>query len=308
MRVLKRTIGILLLICLSSQSLLIEASGDPAVVYYSTDEFEITDFDLKMYLREPYGRKSIVGSRARNLQALSDLYALRAIAYEVDSNALLSPAERAWLADHAVTMEIVNRHIARTVELQLAQTDWRSEALEKFMANPKEYQTPERVTVRTLLIEIGELSEADALELAEGLLAKARTPGADFAEIVRLNSHDAVGKKNGGLMKDIERGRTVRAFEDAAFGLREPGQFSNPVISQYGVHLIQLLDYQAAATPPFEDVEERIIDELKPVRSAEYRQAIQEQARLKTLPGHVEHTDALDDLISQTSDGSPGLN
>ena len=286
------------------------ASGDPATVYYSTDAFKVTDFDLKMYLGDHPAKDGHLGSRARNLQAISDLYALRAIAYEAEAEAeaLLSDSERAWLADYAITLETVNRYVDRAVQSQLANTDWKSEALEKYTAFPKEYQTPERVSVRTLLVRIGELSEVEALTLANDLLNEARAPGVDFAEIVRLNSQDEVGKKKGGMMNNIERGQTVQAFEDAAFALRDPGQFSEPVISQYGVHLIQLVDYQAPIIPAFEDVAARIIEELKPIRAAEYRQAIQEGARLKKLPGYAENTDALDELISQTSDGSPGLN
>jgi len=286
------------------------ASADPGLVYYSTDDFEVTDFDLKMYLRgSPPNEEGTVGSPARNLQAISDLYALRALRREVEASdsSLLSEVERQWIAEYAITIEMVNRYIAREVESQLAETDWESEAQEKYWSNPKVYETPESVSVRTLLIRIGELSEDEAMTLAASLLDEAKAPGADFAEIVRLNSQDEVGKKKGGLMKDIQRGMTVKAFESAAFALRRPGQFSEPVVSQYGVHLIQLVEYKQPSIPAFEDVKEQIVEELKPIRAAEYRQAIQDEARFKKVPGYVEHTEALDELMSQTAGGSPGV-
>ena len=49
-------------------------------VYYSTDEFDITEFDRRMYLRNaPDATDEHVGSRIRNLQALSDLYAMEVL-------------------------------------------------------------------------------------------------------------------------------------------------------------------------------------------------------------------------------------
>ena len=164
------------------------------------------------------------------------------------------------------------------------------------------------MSVRTLLIRIGELSEVEALTLAEELLDEAKAPGANFEEIVRINSQDEVGKKKGGLMVDIERGMTVKPFEDAAFALRRPGQLSDPVVSKFGVHLIQLVEYQQPYLRAFEDVKDQIITELKPLRATEYRQAIQEEARFKKVTGHVENTEALDKLMSRASGRSPGSN
>jgi hypothetical protein len=54
------------------------AQEQEALVYYSTNDLEITEFDRRMYLRKsPPVAEGTIGSRARNLQALSDLYALK---------------------------------------------------------------------------------------------------------------------------------------------------------------------------------------------------------------------------------------
>ena len=52
-------------------------ANEGTTVYYSTNEFEITEFDRRMYLRDaPDATDEHVGSRIRNLGALSDLYAM----------------------------------------------------------------------------------------------------------------------------------------------------------------------------------------------------------------------------------------
>lgn len=284
------------------------ASGDPEIVYYSVEDFAVTDFDLKMYLRKaPEPQEGTVGSRARNLQALSDLYAMQVLLTDVNESRLITEAERNWIANYAVAIETINRYLQEQVLVRLAETDWEAEAVEQYLGNPERYEIPESVSLRTLLIRTDKRTEAEALELAAELLQEAAGPDADFAELVRTHTDDEVAAKSGGFMK-IKRGETVAPFEDAAFALSHPGQLSEPVISQFGVHLIQLLEYQPAGMLTFEQAREQVIAELKPVRAAQYRETIQAEARARKPEGFVEHTEALDALMLQTSDGPLGNN
>ena len=65
-------------------------------------------------------------------------------------------------------------------------------------------------------------------------------------------------------------------------------------------------EYITAKQLSYEQVAQRIIDELKPIRAAQYRTGLQVEARERTLDGFVEHTAALDELMSRTSDGALG--
>ena len=277
-------------------------------VYYSTDDFEITEFDRRMYLRNaPDATDEHVGSRIRNLQALSDLYAMEVLMPEADDLGLLSEAEGDWIARHAVQLETLRRYMQFEVDRQLRLTDWDAEAMEAYQASPDSYQVKETVSVRTLLIRRGERSEDEALRFAHELLVQARLPGADFEELVRMNTEDEAAIATGGLMENVKRGQTVEPFERAAFALREAGEFSEPVVSQFGVHLIQLLDHQLPRQKSFEEAKQGIIDDLMPARAAQYRQAVQAEARERKPAGFVEHTEALDALMLRTSDGKLGF-
>ena len=150
------------------------ADADQAV-YYSTDAFEITELDRRMYLRNaPDATSEHIGSRIRNLQALSDLYAMELLMSDADGLDLLPEKERDWIARYAVQIETLKRYIALTVERQLQTTDWESEAFELYRASPDAYQLAENVSVRTLLIRIGERPQEEALRLAAELLHQAR--------------------------------------------------------------------------------------------------------------------------------------
>ena len=277
-------------------------------VYYSTDDFEITEFDRRMYLRNaPDATDEHVGSRIRNLQALSDLYAMEVLMSDVDDLGLLSKTERDWIARHAVQLETLKRYMRFEVDRQLRLTDWDAEAMEAYQASPDAYQIQETVSVRTLLIRRDERSEDEALRFAHELLVQARLPGADFEELVRMNTEDEAAIATGGLMENVKRGQTVEPFERAAFTLRDEGEFSEPVVSQFGVHLIQLLDHQLPRQKSFEEAKQGIIDDLRPARAAQYRQAVQAEARERKPAGFIEHTKALDTLMLRTSDGKLGL-
>jgi len=276
-------------------------------VYYSTDDFEITEFDRRMYLRNaPDATEEHVGSRIRNLQALSDLYAMEVLMSDVEHLGLLSKTERDWIARHAVQLETLKRYVQFEVDRQLRLTDWDAEAMEAYQANPDSYQVQEIVSVRTLLIRRDERSEDEALGLAYELLVQARLPGADFEELVRMNTEDEAAIATGGLLENVKRGETVEPFERAAFALRKEGEFSEPVVSRFGVHLIQLLDHQLPRQKSFDEAKQGIIDDLTPVRAAQYRHAVQAEARERKPSGFIEHTEALDALMLRTSDGKLG--
>lgn len=283
------------------------AQDSSSIAYYSTSEFSVTEFDREMYLRNaPHEAGGGIGSRARNLSALSDLYAIKLLAADAQNLDLLNEAEKKWLAEYAISIELVKLYLQSAVEKKLAETDWETEAKEQYLASPESYRIPESVSLRTLLIRTEDRSESEAMGIAVDLLDQATQPGSDFTKLVSEYSEDANAAANGGLMSGIVRGQTVPPFEEAAFALRMPGEFSEPVVSQFGVHLIQLVEYTPAEQLTYEQVAQRIIDELKPTRAAQYRRGLQEEARERKPEGFVEHTDALDELVSRTSDGALG--
>jgi peptidyl-prolyl cis-trans isomerase C len=74
-------------------------------------------------------------------------------------------------------------------------------------------------------------------EQAADLYNKIVNEGADFGAIAAVNSKCPSGQ-NGGDLGNFGRGQMVGPFEEAAFGLGI-GNFSQPVQTQFGWHLIQ---------------------------------------------------------------------
>lgn len=63
--------------------------------------------------------------------------------------------------------------------------------------------------------------------------------GADFADVAKRESADSTSRVKGGDLGEVPRGSFIPDFERAALALR-PGQISEPVLTQYGYHLIKL--------------------------------------------------------------------
>ncbi|MEP7075946.1 MAG: peptidylprolyl isomerase [Acidobacteriota bacterium] len=89
-----------------------------------------------------------------------------------------------------------------------------------------------------------ELNPTEKRNKAVEILNRAKA-GEDFATLANENTEDpgnvnSKGEKQGGLYKDIQKGKMVKPFEEAALAL-EPGQISPDVVeSDFGFHIIKL--------------------------------------------------------------------
>lgn len=92
-------------------------------------------------------------------------------------------------------------------------------------------------------------ARADSVEM---LLRK----GVPFEELVKKYSDDKFSVKDDGVIPAFGVGRMVPPFEKAAFALKRPGDVSEPVKTDYGYHIIKLLE----KTPlkPYDSLEDQI--------------------------------------------------
>ena len=133
-----------------------------------------------------------------------------------------------------------------------------------YQENPDSFRSPEQVQAAHILFKFEEndpqsLKDQKRLEMA-GLLGRLEK-GSDFGEMAKVHS-DCPSKEQGGDLGMFERGKMVKPFEDAAFSLNT-GDLSDIVESQFGYHLIKLLDKKEPETIQFEAVKEQLTDHLR---------------------------------------------
>jgi peptidyl-prolyl cis-trans isomerase D len=126
--------------------------------------------------------------------------------------------------------------------------------------NIEQYTTPEQVRASHILLETAGKNDADVKKRAEEILEQVKS-GADFAALAKKVSEDKGSAANGGDLDFFGRGRMVPEFEQAAFAM-QPGQISDLVKSQFGYHIIKLVEKRAGSTRPLDEVRAQIQQQL----------------------------------------------
>jgi len=222
----------------------------------------------------------------------------------------------AWRTD------MTQQRIATAVmirELNAAPTD--AEIQKFYTNNPAGSEVPEEVHVRHILLLTIDPASATRAPLPDSqvkakkkqiddILKRARA-GEDFAALAKQYSEDPGSKDNGGeytfaRAKDDPQHAMVPEFEAAAFSLTN-NQISDVVTTQYGYHIIKLLEKtpakKLALTDKLPSGDATLADDIKEYLT---RQNLQEKApayiqKLSQAPG-VEILDpALKALMSQTN-------
>jgi peptidyl-prolyl cis-trans isomerase D len=134
----------------------------------------------------------------------------------------------------------------------------------QYQANIQQYQVPNRVHVEHILFMTVGKPDAVVEELkkqAEDVLKQVKK-GGKFEDLAKKYSEDPGSKDKGGDLGWITQGQTVPEFEKTAFSLA-PGQVSDVVKSQYGFHIIKVLEKETAHTKPLDEVKATLIPSLK---------------------------------------------
>nr|WP_315243945.1 peptidylprolyl isomerase [uncultured Albidiferax sp.] len=134
---------------------------------------------------------------------------------------------------------------------------------------------------RHILLRTGpRLTEAAAVERLNDFKRRIQSNQADFAQLAKESSADGSAAQGGDLGWSSP-GQFVPEFEETLDKLA-PGQIADPLVSRFGVHLVQLLERREAAVTPKEQreiargiVREKKLDEayarwLEQVRSRAY--------------------------------------
>jgi peptidyl-prolyl cis-trans isomerase D len=129
----------------------------------------------------------------------------------------------------------------------------------QYQNNIQQYQVPNRVHVEHILFMTVGKTDAEVDEIkktAEDVLKQAKK-GAKFEDLAKKYSEDPGSKDKGGDLGWITQGQTVPGFEKTAFGL-DKGQISDLVKTQYGFHIIKVLDKETARTKTFDEVKDSL--------------------------------------------------
>jgi peptidyl-prolyl cis-trans isomerase D len=147
------------------------------------------------------------------------------------------------------------------------------------------YTTPEQIRASHILLKTDGKNDADVKTKAEGVLKEAKA-GGDFAALAKKYSEDDSNAPQGGDLDYFSRGRMVPEFETAAFALA-PGEISGLVKTQFGYHIIKVIDRKPAITRGLDDAtvyKEIETQVLRDLAEAQLNQQVDSLAKEGTTP------------------------
>lgn len=122
-------------------------------------------------------------------------------------------------------------------------------------------------------------------DLADDLREKLESSPESFEELATEHSVDTASARKGGDLGFFGHGRMVPEFEAAAFALKEPGDLSEVVKTQYGYHIIRLDERREGQPKPLDQVREQIRASLRheavQTRTQDYYEELKNQANIR---------------------------
>ena len=240
-------------------------AAEPDKVLARVGSTDITERDAMEFI-QPFGQQAMMlyGTEQGRKMIVDDLISMRLYALDGEAQKLdgtpefqaqLNSAKRAMLAQAAM----------RKIIDGLTVSD--DEAKKFYDDNPAQFVQPERVHARHILV-------SDDVTLAK--VVYELKGGASFDALAKQYSIDPGSAQHGGDLGEFPRGVMVPEFEKAAFELKEPGEISEPVKTQFGWHIIKLEERIPESPMPFEQVKARILQELKEHKTQD---VLQERAK-----------------------------
>ncbi|HET9063221.1 MAG TPA: peptidylprolyl isomerase [Candidatus Binatia bacterium] len=118
--------------------------------------------------------------------------------------------------------------------------------------------------------------------VAKDLLAKLRKDPSQFENLAKEHSIDKANAEKGGDLGLFGRGRMVKEFEEAAFGLGSDGELSEVVHTRFGYHIIKRTGREEGKIKPFDEVKNqiriRLINDKRRQRTEEFLTALKTEA------------------------------
>ena len=176
-----------------------------------------------------------------------------------------------WEEEFKAELEIMSRELLKQYGLRKLLEDVEvsdEEAFEYYKAHRNEFKSQESIKAKHILVDQPQKAEQIYWDLKKGLF---------FEEAAKKYS-SCPSASVGGDLGYFTRGQMVPEFEKAAFDL-EINEISRPVQTQFGYHIIKLVDRKKAGIKDFDEVEADIKNIL--IGSKQNKKYVEESKRLR---------------------------
>jgi len=136
-------------------------------------------------------------------------------------------------------------------------------AKEYYVAHKSEFLVPGTINVKHVLVSNKERSEDEAKARIAEVESAAKSNPEQFDALVEKYSDDPSKSENHGLMEDAGSSKYVPPFVEAAKALKKPGQISPPVKTQFGYHVLKLVEHNPDVQRTFAEAHDELVAKLR---------------------------------------------
>lgn len=166
--------------------------------------------------------------------------------------------------------------------LELRQSDFidqvevsNSELEQQYKQEVESYKLREERNAAHILVDTDERSMAEARNIMDKVQTELAA-GGSFATLAKQYSDDIGSAKSGGELGYTERGAFEKSFETALFAL-DVDQISDVIETASGYTIIKLLNIRDQQAPPFAELKEQLITDIKYQKAEELFVIAEEQ-------------------------------
>ncbi|WP_347713649.1 peptidyl-prolyl cis-trans isomerase [uncultured Fretibacterium sp.] len=266
--------------------------ADPEKVLAKVADREIREKDIDQVIRMMGPQGAMMYDNPQGRRAVLDelvsmhLFALKGAEEKLDQTPEFKTAVETFR----------NQSLARAaIDASLKDVTASDEEAKKFYdEHPDQFTQPERVHVRHVLIS-DDVTSADAIAKIQADLKA----GVSFDEVAKSRSL-CPSAAQGGDLGEVSKGQMVPEFEAAAFALKNPGDLSEPVKTQFGWHIIRLEGRTPSSVEPFDTVKPQLVQYLTNEKKGEaFKNAVEGLKKTYKVEMLVPEETASEDTTSE---------
>jgi peptidyl-prolyl cis-trans isomerase C len=242
------------------------AAADTSPALATVNGTPITQNFFDFYIKAISGKKAGDLSPEQQSQALDNLIRAQLVAQQADKDGVEKSADTEDLLEltrlNVLQQTMEERYLK---DKQPTEQELRAEYEKQVGALPKLEYHARHILVATEPFATGVVQNLEK--------------GAKFEDVAKKESMDS-SKDNGGDLGWFTPDRMDKSFADAVVALK-PGEFTHkPVQTQYGWHVIQLIDTRPLSPPPFDQVKQRLAQVVQAKKFKAYTDDLISKAKI----------------------------
>ena len=207
-------------------------------------------------------RKQFLSKENRVFKAVKNYYITKAALAKAKQSGLYETPKMQALIEKAVGDAVLQDMYQTYLEKELAKKKFIGLAEDYYKGNKEQYKTAPEVDASHILIDYKAQSKEEAQVLAEKVRQQL-VDGEDFVTLAKQYSNDPSVVNNQGRLGFFSKEKMVKSFSEAAFALKETGDISPVVETDFGLHIIRLEAIKDSGFIPFEQVQKKLVADLK---------------------------------------------